>query len=90
MTKPIPNFTKKVIEQVLKDNEGFVKGTDSSRGSFKCYNQYMIKGGQMFRREYGKDMNGQFDNMFECTLEETRKILNKFLGDLNLDGVRRS
>ena len=87
----IPNFTKKVIKKVLEDNEGFSKDTFYKGKNIKVTNHYEIKNGKMTRREYGKMSggDGRFDDTRECDIDETRRVLNKFLYDLNLDGIMR-
>ncbi|MFF3466992.1 hypothetical protein [Streptomyces sp. NPDC002619] len=82
-------LTAAVIQQLLDQNEGFVKKTTNAQKNFTEYRTYTISGGQLHIRASGKTSwaDSRYDRTDPATLEQTRYFLNKYLHLLNTDGL---
>jgi hypothetical protein len=73
-------------------NEGFEKSvTDTLGGSrnFSATNHYIIKGGKLLVRSVGKTTwaDSKFDKITIADIEQTRRVLKKFIDKLKTDGI---
>ena len=85
----MPRFTKKVVQTLLNQNEGFERTTYFKDRNFKETIHYRISGGDLHIRKSGK--TSWADSHFKIEeiayLEQARRFLKKFYDDLNSDGI---
>ncbi len=83
-------LTKDVIQKILDMNEGFMKTTRYVGKNFKEENHYLIKGGKLLIRSIGKTSwaDSHFDNNTIADIEQTRRILKKFIDVLKTEGIK--
>lgn len=85
-------FTKDVIQKLLDLNEGFEKSVPDTLGGSRNYsatNHYIIRSGKLFIRTVGKTAwaDSKFDKTTIADIEQTRRVLKKFIDKLKTDGI---
>lgn len=82
-------LTKQVIEQLLRQNEGFQDETFYSGNNFRESRVYRIVDGAVRIRARGKTSwaDSRFDNESVADLDQTRRFLRRVLSRLNTDGL---
>jgi hypothetical protein len=86
-------LTKKVREQLLQQNEGFVMNTSYKGNNYRESRQYRIEGGELHIHStgkggaYGAVGGSQFDKDVVADDEQTHRFLYANLNALNTDGL---
>lgn len=85
----MPRFTKKVVQTLLNQNEGFERTTYFEDRNFRENNHYRISGGDLYIRKSGKTSwaDSHFEHEEIADVEQARRFLIKFYDDLNSDGI---
>lgn len=85
-------LTKRVVQLLLEQNDGFERTTQFSGNNFREHRRYRISDGKLQLRSTGKTSwaVGRFDSSFVADDDQTRRFLRKFLDALNTNGVEQS
>lgn len=77
-------FTKKIVEEVLKLNDGFKTTTNYSAKNTSISTEYIIKGGKLLWHEIGRTSFGKVDNSGENDYKSTQRFLREHKNQLKL------
>ncbi|MCP1494588.1 hypothetical protein J2Y73_004619 [Peribacillus frigoritolerans] len=85
----MPRFTKKVVQTLLDQNEGFERTTYFKDRNFRENNHYRISVGDLYIHKSGKTSwaDSYFDYEEIADVEQARRFLLKFYDDSNSDGI---
>lgn len=74
-------LTKDVVNQLLKEHDGFEAETYYQGRNFRQSTHYLIKDGKLIARHSGKTSwaDSRFENATECDIDQTRRFLRKFI-----------
>ncbi|GAA0683739.1 hypothetical protein ACFQV4_00800 [Streptomyces thermocarboxydus] len=83
-------LTRKVIQELLNQNEGFERNTKFSGRNFTEYRRYRITGGELHIRVSGKTSwaDSRFSDNYVASVDQTRRFLREYLEELNTDGLQ--
>lgn len=82
-------LTRRVREQLLEQNEGFVTTTHNGQRNFTEDRTYTIADGELRIRAKGKTSwaDSRYEREWVADDAETHRFLYNFLGMLNSDGI---
>lgn len=82
-------LTKLIIEQLLRQNEGFSTSTHNSQRNSSEDRTYMIADGKLHVRAQGKTSwaDSRYDEEWVADGEETHRFLYRFLELLDTEGI---
>lgn len=80
-------LTKKNIQHILNENEGFKARTYYQGKNSEEENFYSIEGGRLLKRSVGKTSwsDSRYDKTTVCDMDQTRYILKKYRDRLNIN-----
>jgi hypothetical protein len=85
----MPRFTKKVLQRLLDQNDGFKTTTHVSQKNFNADYHYEISSGELHIREKGKTSwaDSRYEKKYVADENQTRRFLKNYYSELNSDGV---